>query len=360
MTTVLLISEVGPGDEGGRAEKLASRASWLESEGVETVFGTVSEPYTVTALPSLFGLLWLGRRSDVDLVTSVSNPFHLQVIGYLVSRLLGVPWLVEFRDPMVENPDRDPDALLTKLARPVERLAVTRAEQVIWGDGIQLEDDYFERTYGVESDRVRKLPFHGYDPAAFESDPAAFDDFTITYAGSFYDGWIEPYRFVEGLDRYVGDARGDDLRVQFYGDWSDDYQRAVDQAGLADVVETRDFVPHDELVPVLQGSDVGLYVGGTDPRNRLNVPSKIWDYVGARIPMLAIVDPDFRVAKLIERHGLGIVADPRDPSAIADAIEAIRTGDWEYDPGEEVFERFTRQSKMEAYATVINDVMERQ
>jgi glycosyltransferase involved in cell wall biosynthesis len=355
MPTVLFVSNVGPGDPGGRAEKLTSRARDLEAEGFDIVWATVDEPYVKTFLPSLIGALRTAHREGVDFVTSVSNPFHLQLIGFAVATLLWLPWVVEFRDPMVTSPDRDPDALVTKAAAFVEWIAVNRATRIVWGDGIQIDDDYFEHRYGV-GHKETCLPYHGYDPEKFDPvEPAAYDDITITYAGSFYEGWIEPYRFLNGLERHVEVAGGDGLTVQFYGDWNEDYQAAVNAAGLTDVVETHEFVPHKEIVPVLKGSDLLLYIGGDDPQNRLNVPSKIWDYVGAGVPILAVVDPSFRVAELIERYDAGTVVDPDNTKAISEVIAAVREGTYEYDPDPELFE-FTRDRKLTALADIYRGV----
>ena len=360
-TTVLLVSNVGPGDSGGRAEKLVSRREFLAERGIDLVFGTVGEPYGKTALPSALRLLRLARREDADLVTSVSNPFHLQLLGFAVSTALGLPWVAEFRDPMVASPDRDPDALVTKAAGFVEWLTARAATRVVWGDGIQIDEDYFDRQYGI-GPKATKLPFHGFDPETFDgAETREYPVFTVTYAGSFYEGWIEPYRFIEGLRAHVethGNGSGggsDDLRVQFYGDWNAEYQEAVEDAGLADVVSHHEFVPHEEIVPVLKGSDLVLYVGGDDPDNRLNVPSKIWDYVGARTPILAVVDPSFRVAELIEAYDLGLVVDPDDTEGIAEAIAAVRSGEYVYDPDPAAFE-FTREGKFERLAELYREV----
>jgi glycosyltransferase involved in cell wall biosynthesis len=150
--------------------------------------------------------------------------------------------------------------------------------------------------------------------------------------------------------------------MQFYGDWNDEYQRAVEGAGLEDVVSHHEFVPHEEIVPVLKGSDpvlkgsdLALYVGGDDRDNRLNVPSKIWDYVGARTPILAVVDPSFRGAELIETYDLGLVVDPEDTEGIAEAIAAVRAGEYDYDPDPEAFES-TREGKFERLAELYREV----
>lgn len=354
---VLLVSNVRPDDPGGRAEKLADRQQYLAENGIEIIFGHVPEPYFRSFLPAIVRIARLGRREDVDVVTSVSNPFHLQLVGYVVSRVLGVPWLVEFRDPMVESPDRDPDAFLTRVAGFVERLAVRRSAAVVWGDGIQIPDGYYTDRYDVPDDHVTKLPFHGFDPAAFEVvDPVAHHTFTITYAGSFYEGWIEPFEFFQGLARYR-ESDVDDLIVQFYGDWDQRHEEKARALGVRDLVRTHEFVPHEKVVAELKGSDAALYVGGTDPDNRYNVPSKIWDYVGARVPILAVVDPEFRVTRLIEQYDLGIVVDPRDPSAIAEGIEALHTGTYEYAPDPETFDRFTRDRKLEQYRAILHGLV---
>lgn len=362
MKTVLLISNVGLEGEGGRSEKFATRKRMLQERGWEVVIGRVPEPYILLFPYALLKCLYVGVERDVDVVNSVSNPFHLQLIGYIVSRLLDLPWLVEFRDPMVDNPDRDPDAFLTKLVAWVERLAVRNADKIVWGDGIQMENDYLEKKYpGVPAERFYKLPFLGFESEKFESTPTEkYDASTITYAGSFYEGWIEPYELLEGFSAYVKKnvLEESDLTLQFYGDWNEEYQETTEEFGLTGFVETRDFVPHEEIIPVLKGSDIVVYVGGDDPENRLSVPSKIWDYMGAKTPILAVVDPSFRVAKLIEENGLGIAVHPDDTEGIADGIERMLSGEFRYTSNKTVFGEFSRSHKMDVLAEILDSVSE--
>lgn len=354
--SVLLLSDTRLDDPSGRAADFTTRKELLADHGWDLLVGFVPEPYVRTFLSSVWRLFLLARREEVDVVNSVNNPFHLHLIGLLVARFAGVPWVAELRDPIAENPDRDPDAIRTRLARLVEWLVVHFADSVVWSDGIQMEEDYLERTYpSVDTGTFTELPFKGFRAEEFEaSSTREYEAFTLTYAGSFYEGWIEPYSFLEGLERFVSDHGCEGLRVQFFGDWADDYDAAVEAAGLESIVEHHAFVPKSELIPALKGSDVLVYIGGADPRNRLNVPSKIHDYVGAGGPILAIVDPDFRVAEIVEEHDLGVVAPPDDPGAIADAIDRLRSTD--YRPDEDVYELFDRERKVEALVDVFERV----
>jgi hypothetical protein len=106
---------------------------------------------------------------------------------------------------------------------------------------------------------------------------------------------------------------------------------------------------------VLKGADVLLYVGGDDPGNRLNLPSKLWDYVGARTPILAVVDPSFRVAEFLRDHRLGVVVEPGDAEGIAAALRRLRAGEFGFAADADV-ERFSREHSADVLAQVFDAV----
>lgn len=355
MRKVLLVTNRRPEDAGGRAEKFEARTRLLRDHGWEVVVGYVPEPYSVSFLPSVYRLTRLARREDVTVVNSVNNPFHLHLIGYLVSRLADARWLAEMRDPIYTHPDRDTRSPVTWAAAAVERLVIRAADKIVWFDGIQLPDDYFEQNYPDAVSRVQQLPFMGYERGKFEdASTESFDSFTITYAGSFYEGWIEPYDFLAGFGTFLESHPDADVEAHFYGDWSPAYTEAAHEAGVWDHVVTHDPIPHEDLVPVLKGSDALLYVGGDDPGNARNIPSKMWDYIGARAPILAIVDPEFRVADFVQEQSLGTVAPTGDPEAVAAGLAALYDGTYGYVPDETVFDRYTRERTAERFAASLD------
>lgn len=350
--TVLLVSNQQLSDNSGRAAKFNSRARQLANRGWNLQIGYV-EPTLTGTITGLVRCLQLAREADI--VNSVSNPPHLQIVGAIVARLTDTPWIAEFRDPLVNNPDVDPESIAATIRRRLERYIVKHADRVVWYDGIQIPDDYFENTYSnLDTSTVRKLPPIGFEKETFESiEQVDYDLFTITYAGSFYEGWIEPHTFLRGLGKYVDYGR--DVQALFYGDWSAKYGKIANNSGVTDFIEIHEFIPHEEIVSVLKGSDAVLYIGGDDPRNARNIPSKLYDYIGARRPIIAIVDPSFRVAKLIRENGLGIVVEPGDEEGVANAIERIRSDDFTYEPGN--VEKFTRQHSTDAYVETLESIV---
>jgi glycosyltransferase involved in cell wall biosynthesis len=365
--TVLLVSNQRLDDNTGRAEKFATRARLLRDRGWDLQLGYV-EP-TVTGLP--VGAAQCSHLArEVDVINSVSNPPHLQIAGAIAAHMTGTPWLAEFRDPLVENPDVTHGSLAARARRRLERYILTHADRVVWYDGIQVPNEYFAREYPeVPEERYRQLPPIGFERTVFESIEAReFDRLTVTYAGSFYEGWIEPYTFLDGLGSYLDgeedtspadESHDGDVQALFYGDWNEDYDRAAREAGASACVESNPFVPHEEIVAVLEGPNALLYVGGSDPRNRHNLPSKLYDYIGAQRPIIAIVDPGFRAAEVIREHGFGIVVEPGDTEGVRRALERIGSGEFTYDPNQEAVARFTRERSTDTYLQTLETLIGR-
>jgi glycosyltransferase involved in cell wall biosynthesis len=356
--SVLLVTNALPGEPGGRSEKIGTRKRLLTKLGWETHFGHVPDPSIDALLPAAIGIAKKAREEDVDVVQSISNPPELQSVGYLVSLLSRRPWLAEFRDPLVTNPAVEDGSTAQTLRKFIERFIISQADHIVWGDGIQVPEGYFAKTYGESvAEKVMKLPFAGFDGEKFTGiTPAEYDGFTLTYAGSFYEGWLEPYRFLEGVREYTENF-SNDFTVQFYGDWTEDYEEHVTELGIQSTVEVHDFVPHEEILPVLKGSDAVVYIGGSDPRNRRNVPSKIMDYIGVSRPILAVASPEFRVSELVQEHALGIAVSPNDSEGIAEAIHTIRTQSDQFEFGDELRAQFSRRQKMRELDEVLRSLI---
>jgi hypothetical protein len=52
----------------------------------------------------------------------------------------------------------------------------------------------------------------------------------------------------------------------------------------------------------------------------------MWDYIGARPPVLAVATLSFRVHEFVDSLGIGLAVSPDDPNEIAEAIRAVKRG----------------------------------
>src|SRR5690606_14748561 len=85
-------------------------------------------------------------------------------------------------------------------------------------------------------------------------------------------------------------------------------------AGSGGVVTVHEPVPYADLLPLLNGYDVGVHVLPPSSFNNANaLPNKVFDYVQARLGLL--VGPSPEMAMLVHRHELGVVAPAFDAQA---------------------------------------------
>jgi glycosyltransferase involved in cell wall biosynthesis len=75
----------------------------------------------------------------------------------------------------------------------------------------------------------------------------------------------------------------------------------------------------EELARVMARARAGLVVLRAIPRYVDTMPTKLFDYMAAGIPVIASDFPDWRA--VVEMHECGLCVDPSDPQAIADSIE---------------------------------------
>ncbi|WP_130013955.1 glycosyltransferase [Serinicoccus sediminis] len=87
------------------------------------------------------------------------------------------------------------------------------------------------------------------------------------------------------------------------------------------VVRVHDPVPYAELMPTLNGYDIGIFVLPPVNFNYANaLPNKIFDFVQARLGVVVGPTPD--MADLVREHRLGLVTEGFDAAAVRAAVLA--------------------------------------
>ena len=73
---------------------------------------------------------------------------------------------------------------------------------------------------------------------------------------------------------------------------------------------------------MIRAYDLGL-VSVEPDIYRVAYPSKTLTYLGLGVPVLAIIEPESELARMIEKEGLGFVIGQRDSAAIAARLEEV-------------------------------------
>lgn len=272
---------------------------------------------------ALAGIRKVLANEDIDIIYTASYPYTSHIIGLITSALYDKPWIVSFRDPWFNNPLIQRPTMLDWLAARMERKVLRSSDKIFiykgwFPNGIQ----YFENRYPDLADKVVELPYVGYDqndfPNIVDSKP---ESFRITYAGNFYGGDYSPTNFLVAISELLNEdcLPKEQLEVVFIGNLQKRFQELIDELKLREVINYVGRIPYDQVIPYLLNSAVSLWVMGQDASYQGNIPSKVFDYIGAGRPILAVV-PEGESAEFIRRYNLGLVASPSNIERIKQCV----------------------------------------
>jgi glycosyltransferase involved in cell wall biosynthesis len=305
----------------------------------------------------------LARQWRADLVYSSSPPYTCALLGRRIARRAGIPWVPEFRDPW--------SGFLSAPRRPEPARSVEhRLERGVYQDAPRLviawkgiAADFRGKYPEGDASKFRHIP-NGYDPEDFAGvAPRVNDRFTVVYTGSMY-GVRNPDPFLVAVARLLerGAVDPEGFRVRFVGRFGEDVRAMFRRPELRGTVEERGYLPHAESVAELLGAHALLLVVDDVAGSEGIVPGKVYEYLGARRPLLALA-PEGDVAELVRRTRAGAVLRRDDVAGIAGAVAALheewkRTGTTRF-PGDPVaVEAESRRERTRELAQVLNEVVE--
>lgn len=158
---------------------------------------------------------------------------------------------------------------------------------------------------------------------------ADFDDFSglefhsstrfrITHTGSFF-GRRDPRPFLTALAE-----SGLDVVVRFVGDFRPSDREWAEELELGDRIELVPYVTRRRSLELQRDSEaLLLLIPEAGGRGRGVLSGKVFEYIAAERPILAVVPPEGAAAELIRGLGAGVVAPPDDPAAIREALEGL-------------------------------------
>jgi glycosyltransferase involved in cell wall biosynthesis len=270
------------------------------------------------ALPDEWVTWWLGavhagrklvRRQRPDVIWSTFPIATAHLIGRTLHRKSKVPWVADFRDPMTEE-DHPQPRRKWEFCRRLERQTVEEcARAVFTTPGARRM--YRERYPGVPDERWAIIA-NGYDERIFaDVTPAARAEggrLRLVHSGQLYPSERDPRPFYAAVAalRDAGHVSGDNLRIVLRATAHDEHHRPeIHKRGIEDLVRLEDAVPYREALAEMMSAD-GLLLFQASNCNH-QIPAKVYEYLRARRPILALTDPEGDTAGVLRDAGCGIV-----------------------------------------------------
>jgi glycosyltransferase involved in cell wall biosynthesis len=246
----------------------------------------------------------------------------VHLIGAAVRRATGVKWVADLRDSLVAHPHRRTESVLVRAKEKgqegVARLVARSADAIVAVSDAIAEEARSLAPSAPVVPIANGSDFDDFDGLEYHRGPR----FRITHAGSFF-GKRDPRPFLRAVKQV--DA---DVVVRFLGDFRAADREWAETLGLGDRLELIPYAPRRVSLELQRDSDaLLLLIPDAGGRGKGVLSGKVFEYLAAQRPILAIVPPDGAAADLIRETGAGIVAAPDDLDAIAAGLEQLH-GRW--------------------------------
>jgi colanic acid biosynthesis glycosyl transferase WcaI len=281
-----------------------------------------------TALAGVFSLF---QRRRPDVVLAMSPPLTLGLAGWVAARARRVPFVFNIQDVFpdvavevgaISNP------LVIRMLAWLERFIYHRADAVtVLSD--DLRENVETKLDGKGGTEVRVIPnfvdteriVPGSRDNAYRDEFDLGDRTVVMYAGNL--GFSQPLGLMIDAARAL--QHRDDLVFVVNGGGS---TRPGLEEAAADLENVRfvDLQPIERLPEVLAAGDVHV-IALRRGLGRSSVPSKLYSILAAARPVLASVDDDTEVVRVVRSIDAGITVEPEDPAAFTAAVESLVAAD---------------------------------
>ena len=293
------------------------------------------------------------RAEQIEIVITSGPPHSTHLIGRKLKKNIGVRWIADFRDPWTDiyyYKDLYHTALITRFDRWLEKNVLSDADKIIT---VSAEvGKLLSKKIPHSPAKIAVIP-NGYDDSDFvQAVPVQNEIFTITYTGTISATYrIE--QFVEAVCQLPGKVR-EGIRIRFVGNVPNEIIDLFNRKNLSTMVEVMGYIPHEQAVGQMKGASMLLMAIPDTPDNKGIVTGKLFEYLAACKPVLAIGPKDGDVEILLEKCQAGKLFSYQDTEGMKNYILEIyrqySTGTSNFQPsGIEKYTRINLTKELSGY-----------
>ncbi|HEY9220125.1 MAG TPA: glycosyltransferase family 4 protein [Lutibacter sp.] len=257
------------------------------------------------------------KANKIDVVITTGPPHSMHLIGLNLKKELNIKWIADFRDPWTEI-DYFQQLPLTKKA--IEKHHSLEKEVLKNADAVLVVGKTMQENFNLYNSNVITVT-NGFDEVLTNENVALDAKFTITHIG-LMNADRNPKMLWEVLSEIVSENEefSKDFDLKLIGQADASVIRDISTFRLSKNIQVIDYVTHDKVVEFQQKSQVLLLIVNNVPSAKAIITGKIFEYLMAKRPILAIAPINGDLADIIEETNSGMVIDFNDKVGLKTAI----------------------------------------
>lgn len=292
------------------------------------------------------------------------------LLGLILHRVTGIPWIADFRDSMTEE-NYPVNKRQKAIYRWIEEKTVKYCEKAVFTTPGAVSM-YKARYPEVPQSRWALIP-NGFDEENFISAEKSEaynialqnknkNQLVLLHSGVLYPSERDPTEFFGALSelRDTGVISVNKLKIILRATGHDDlHKQLIKQKGLEEVVFLEPGISYQDALAEMLTVD-GLLIFQASNCNH-QIPAKAYEYIRAKRPIFALTDPEGDTAGVLKEVKTAHIVPLDDKNAIieglVDFLERLEHRDLL--PFDDVIvNKYSRLSRTELFADLINEVVE--
>ncbi len=258
-------------------------------------------------------------KTKPSVIVSTYPIASAHIIGYLLHKISGIPWVADFRDPMSQD-GYPTNQTKRKIFDWIERKAVARCKRIIvTTKGTQA---LYRNRFPQANPELFQLIPNGYDAIAFENltaIPHGTDKLVLLHSGVIYPSERDPKDFFNALStlKKAGLICQDSLEIRLRATGHDDlYLPVLSELDIEDIVTLLPIVPYHQALQEMLSVDGLLLMQAANCNYQ--VPAKVYEYIQAQKPILGLMPIEGDTGQLLCMLPQSYIAPLDDSEAIGE------------------------------------------
>lgn len=251
--------------------------------------------------PSISYLAKVIADEGIQTIVTTGPPHSLHLIGLELKKKYNIQWIADFRDPWTS----------IGYHKKLRLTESSQAKHKALEKGVLLKADKI-----VVTSNTTKTEFEAITPKPIKVITNGFDDdlkpveldskFTVSHIGSLLTG-RNPLGLWEALHELVTENESfkKALNVQLAGVVGEEVLQSIKDYGLSNYVKQLGYLSHDKVLETQQKSQILLLLEIDSEETKGIIPGKLFEYLNAKRPILAIGPKGWEAGTLVVQHQAG-------------------------------------------------------
>ncbi len=256
-------------------------------------------------------------ENQIKTIITSGPPHSLHLIGLKLQAELKIKWIADFRDPWTQI-DYFHNLPFTKKALKkhfsLEKLVSQNADALLVV-GKTMKEFYtgFNKNVYVIS--------NGFDTVKTDKNIELDKKFSLTHIG-LLNADRNSNMFWEVIRELMNENEDFkvDILIKLVGYVAPEVHKSISKNNLNNIVKFINYIPHNEVITYQHKTQILLLFVNRVPSAKGIITGKIFEYIQAKRPILAIGPKDGDLAEVINNTNTGIIVDFKDKETLKSTL----------------------------------------